>query len=228
MKKNQGGFSIVVIALVILILGVVVFVGWKVYNSSHEKKAIDTQTAVKQTDTNTTKQAQPATTAPELKEFCSEVEKACFKYPTDWKLTVVTKYDNNPDTQNVESIKLTSPNNTVISWTTPIQGLGGGCDLDSTNEISVDAITTNPYDSSLQIIKIHSGSDAKNNVKIGYFKAEGAMKPAIGGKTGDCIFYFTYRKGEIGKSPTVMFYTSSYNQKDEAATYQIFESLTYK
>lgn len=227
MKKSQGGFSIVVVALVILIIGVVGFVGWKVYYSSHEKKTVDTQAAVKQTNTNSTKQAQPATT-PELKEFCSEVEKACFKYPTDWKLTVVTKYDNNPDTQNVESIKLTSPNNTVISWSTPVQGLGGGCDLDATNEITVDSIKTNPQDSKLQILKIHKGEDVNNNIAIGYFKPDEPVKPLKVGKTGQCIVYFTYVKGTPGTAPTVMFYTNSYNQKDEAATYQIFESLTYK
>ncbi len=230
MIRKQGGFSIVIIMVILLAIGVAGFVGWKVYDKSTQKKVVvvSPQTTQTQAAQTAPKQNTDTVSTAQLKEYCSEVEKACFKYPADWTLKVNSKYSNDPDNLATESVTVTSPNSTAIGWRAPVEGLGGGCDYTPENEVYIDSLKANAQDKQLRIVKTHVGTDPNNKVRIGYYKPEASTQPATAGKTGDCIFYFTYRKGAVGQTPVVMFYTNGYNQKDEAATYQIFESLTYK
>lgn len=74
MKKNQNGFSTIVLAVVILILATVGFAGWKVYESNREA------------DSNSN-----ATHSGATKTYTDTANKFTFTYPSDWSTTFAEK-----------------------------------------------------------------------------------------------------------------------------------------
>lgn len=114
-KINQKGFGAVEAILILVIIGLIGFVGWFVYNSNN--KATDTlknaaAPAVNNSQAGwlTFKQPKDPTTS--------------FKYPRTWKLGTANGPDDGDGTKNVS---VTSPTGTDIDMVSAGAGRGGDC-----------------------------------------------------------------------------------------------------
>lgn len=120
--------------IVITILGVIIvlgFIGGAYYlgtqrnipvSSNQIRTAMVPTKSINAAPTSIPTLAEVATT---WKTYTSTVEKASFKYPTDWIITKPAIQSNAP---GADEIGIQSPNGTVkISWVSALSGFGGGC-----------------------------------------------------------------------------------------------------
>ncbi|MDB5170524.1 MAG: hypothetical protein JWO35_218 [Candidatus Saccharibacteria bacterium] len=84
MKKNQDGFSAVETVLILVIVGLIGFVGWYVYNSKNKSDATLDQ-ASKSSQTSTPTKKTDAESAVKLSETYTDPSGFTLKYPADWQ-----------------------------------------------------------------------------------------------------------------------------------------------
>jgi hypothetical protein len=73
-----------------------------------------------------------------LKSYCTDAEKLCFSYPSDWKITENT-VDAEPEVgATADSLTLTSPSGDLsLLLESGIGGIGGTCDAESAIDVTV-------------------------------------------------------------------------------------------
>jgi hypothetical protein len=114
--------------LVVIVLGAISFVGYKVFNN---------QSKVSTSQTASSRKTNPDATLPTLsqsqhdpyegwKAYFSNTEKLSFKYPTDW---TSTDYGDRTATGKADSVEFFSSSKQVaVFWNSQLGGRGGGCD----------------------------------------------------------------------------------------------------
>jgi hypothetical protein len=125
-SKNNKGFTVVEVLLVLIFVALVVLIGLYVmhnHKTSNSGKINNTVTA------NTTKLNSPSKTVDPYigwKTYTSTTEKASFKYPSTW--TVTDTAGRFGDT-SADSVDLKSPSKSItVSWASVVSGVGGACD----------------------------------------------------------------------------------------------------
>lgn len=83
--QKAAGFGLMGIAAIIVTLAVIGLVAWRFYDTTKTKTAVSSTTSSKdQASTKPSPKIDPYTN---WKTYCDTSEKACFKYPSDWKIT---------------------------------------------------------------------------------------------------------------------------------------------
>jgi hypothetical protein len=129
MYKGQRGVAhLPLMILVVIVLGAISFVGYKVFNN---------QSKVSTSQTASSRKTNPDATLPTLsqsqhdpyegwKAYFSNTEKLSFKYPTDW---TSTDYGDRTATGKADSVEFFSSSKQVaVFWNSQLGGQGGGCD----------------------------------------------------------------------------------------------------
>lgn len=180
MRNNQRGFGVVETLIAVLVVVLVAGGAYYFWHNAH-KPATKTATVVVKTDGSAAKKVATNPYAG-WKEYCSDTEKACFKYPADWTLT------SEPDSaDNTSSTKVTSPAGTVVVYDPTISGIGGGCDETVDTHIFVVAAVPQTNVSGLYVVQTGKGS-ATTVDHIGLSDNNKKGQPAVG-DTGQCLYY---------------------------------------
>ena len=134
MKKNQNGFGVVEIILVLIVIGVIFTLGWIAYSHYHKQTTLKNNTTQ---NTSTTVKKDDITS---YKTYTTDIYNISFEYPDSWSLS-------DPVTSNEEgnvsrSVTVNTSNNTKVDFTVGIRGLGGGCDAPSTYEVIDTSVTS--------------------------------------------------------------------------------------
>lgn len=125
MNKHQNGFGLVGILLVVLVVGVLGFVGWRIYDAAVQKP----QAAVSNTSANSPAPAAKADPYKGWKTYTLKYEKFSFKYPDTFTLADTSTTD--PDKYiepGMDNIRLTKPNGLELRIDTGLDGIGGACE----------------------------------------------------------------------------------------------------
>ena len=177
-KLNNKGFSAVETILVLVIVGLIGFVGWYVYNSKKEvKNTSNTQqpSGVTKSVPNTKKDA-PVT----LKEYKNATYGFSFQYPENWTLKE-SLADAGRGAPEGEVI-VTSPAGTSVYFRPNLGGKGGDCWDDQANDRTTRTCSTRTIYS---VDKLASSSDAN---PVYFYKASYTAATRDGGAT-DYVIY---------------------------------------
>jgi hypothetical protein len=123
MYKNQKGFSAIEGILILVIIGVVGFVGWYVRDSSKKSSSSYISANAVSENTNSPKNNSPAPKS-STKKYSDEF--ASFEYPSSWKV----KRDDNDAIPGSKQLVLTSPENNKLPTYDP--------KIPGTNVLNVD------------------------------------------------------------------------------------------
>jgi hypothetical protein len=147
-KLNQNGSPIVIIVILIALLGIGSFIGWKVV--SNDKK-VENSASEAQSQTET------ETEAPKIeltKTYENALDKFRVKYPDNW---VETTTNNNEDPEYPTiTTELKSPDGAIVHLRTDFGGFGGSCDDGEENNCPTkeylfkEAISAKTYDEELR------------------------------------------------------------------------------
>jgi hypothetical protein len=127
MKNSQSGLGhIVVIALIFLVVGVIGFIGWKVYDIQHPEPKTD-PVILKETKSPPTPKEEKVTWV----TYKNEEAGLTFDYPDNWKHEVgETGRGDDGDFWGVSGT-VTSPRGNELTWIYMLAGgSGGGCEPD--------------------------------------------------------------------------------------------------
>ena len=123
--KNQKGFGIVPVLLVLILISIVSFTGYFVWNRQTEKNKEETSQVAGQQDAKSVNQKNSQA---KIKSHCLQTQPICFDYPESWSFK--SQIQESPLTGTQDSVKVVSQNGTSIEIVTGIDGLGGVCDKD--------------------------------------------------------------------------------------------------
>lgn len=115
--KNQKGFSAVEGLLILIIIGILGFVGWYVWSAKDKTSKSFDEVA---SSNNSTTGIQT------LKEYKNTQYGFSFKYPSDW--TFEEQFEDAGRGGKEGEVKVTSKNNTVVTFKGDYGGKGGSCE----------------------------------------------------------------------------------------------------
>jgi hypothetical protein len=152
-RKNNDGFSAIETLLILIIIGLVGFVGWYVYQA---KQTADKNTAISSS-------SQAAVSKPKLaKTYTNNKGGFSVQYPANWKLKA------EPADSYAEVATLTSPKGTVLNLRADEGGKGGDC-FPSPSDVpfragntcsSVEYLSSEKLNvNNIYYSKLHKGSD---------------------------------------------------------------------
>lgn len=212
MKNNQKGFSTVELVLVLIIVGLVGFIGWYVWDT---KKDTDNESSTTQTSTSTASNGNLSKTYTDAKDGTK------FSYPEDWKLDIEKQDDLQPGSV---SGTLTSPSGKVeLAYANYVTGVGGGsCPEDFIcPTIHVLKITDVPGAKDLKLVE--KITDWKGNgddftPAFGLSNADTASEWKVGAKQDNDFYLFANFSNDGG----LFAYSYSPNSSPEGGykTYQ--------
>lgn len=113
---DSRGFTILHILLVILVIAVLCFAGWRVWQAQNTDKAVPTSTNTERHDATSNEEVTTSYT-PDFGGFT-------ITYPISWQLA----QDETIGGQNTTAQTLTSPSGTVLYIRADEGGKGGGCE----------------------------------------------------------------------------------------------------
>ena len=220
--SRDEGFSAVEAVLIIVIVVLLGVVGWMVYKNHHKTSTASTAkttatTPATQSPTTVATPTQSADAYAGWKQYCSNQEKSCFKYPADWVAKTATSVDPNGD-----GLQITSPNGTSLVFNSAVSGLGGACDITKDPHVYINKVIANPNVSGLYIVEI---GDQNNTNHIGL--VDGPTPQT--GDTGKCIYYTTFKSHH---DPSIDSWleadtTDAFKTSDLPAAELILKSYTY-
>lgn len=228
--KEQKGFGLVGILIIIAVLGLVSFAGWYAYNK-RQSPSVSTNSSNQRNKSNQN-EATSTKTKVALTTYCSKSEKACFDYPSDWKLE--NQFTSNGldsggnDVSKYDSVKVTSPKGSTIFWATFRSGLGGGCEPNANNTIFIDQSTASSFDPSVNLVRTHVGGDYNNDVSYVYGSAGRTGIPLSVGSTGGCLVYFSFPSKQLNEQNSVWLDGSVKDISEAAAVENVLKSFKYQ
>ena len=119
--KNSTGFSAVEALLILIVISILGFTGWFVYNS--QKAANKDYGSQQNTQANTAGVSKPTTSYAGWQTYSLVSEGATIKYPPNWKLSAgYFPGDNGSPKDGPTFVTIASPTTTSVQATEPIDG----------------------------------------------------------------------------------------------------------
>lgn len=117
MKRNENGFSLIESLLVLIIIGLIAFVGWYVWQSKHKTDKL--LTTPSSSVTAPVKKSKTKSSAADKyagwKTYTLKYEKASIKYPADWTISEQSSSDSKSTQGGVDLIRLNGTGNFQMS-----------------------------------------------------------------------------------------------------------------
>jgi len=225
--KNQKGFGLTAVLLIILVMGIIGGVGFSVYNkqskTNNAKQGLNVTGSNLQSKTDTSNLVNDEKNKDVYagwKEFTSKQRSISFKYPADWVLTA----NKSNDPGGADNSDIISPNGTKIQWLSDTIGLGGGCWVEdgTVKTINVEALTTLPGSYYVE----YSLSDGMG---IGVAtKGPDGKTPQSNQDTGKCSYYLSF---EDAGNPNARGILTTFEKKvmpaDKDVAKLILKSIKY-
>jgi len=164
MQRQQKGFSVYIVLLLIVVLGVLGSTGWLAWRHSRKDTAIIPQSV----ETPAKKTVEPKTEEPTSvtwETYKNEEAKLTFKYPSTWESKVEGATYYNDGTFGGVSGAITSPQGHPLSWVYQIMGGKGGDCQPAANDIP---FATGNKCSSKQIISAEKSRNVTAPVNTGF------------------------------------------------------------
>lgn len=160
-NKNQLGFNVVEGVIIVLVIAIVGFIGWRLYsqpsNKTNDATSISQNTS--QTPKPTISSPSSGTAAPinpyiGWKAYCSTMGGLCLQYPTDWQEKDTISQTS--ETTYTDIATITSPSGALAVVYNPfVSGVGGGCP-DATCFFQTDSIDQTYIPNSIGL-KVYKG-----------------------------------------------------------------------
>ena len=182
-QRRDAGFGFFEIIVLLLLLLIILFMLWYYFfgSKSDSGKSAD-NTPVKQEQ----KEEKKKDPYEGWKEYCSPVEKSCFKYPSDWSL------QKNPGSYPEEEfIDIKSPAGTKVSWGSNITGVGGSCDPATEPIVYIKSVTPVQSVANVYAAGISIGQAGAISI-MGLVNGDNNQAPQIG-STNDCIYIHIFK-----------------------------------
>lgn len=180
MKKNQKGFTLIEGLLAVIFLSLIGFIGYYVWHTNQkDNKTVNSTSLTEKTTAVNNYQG--------WKDYCSTNEKACFKYPTTWK--VEDSCSNTTDCPNVDSIRFSTPDSSTIYYTSSVAGIGGDCEQGVVPNVVYTKVEKLSNNSGLYLVE-----STRSDVTVTNFGLADTVKgsPPKVGDTGSCFNYFSF------------------------------------
>lgn len=219
MRTNHKGFGALEILIAIVIVVVVAAAGYWYWHAKQTPPAKSLATATKTAPT--TEQQSAVDQYANWKEFCSTVEKACFKYPADWTITSETD-----SAENTSSTKVVSLAGSTVVFDPTISGIGGGCDEATDTHIFVVKAEPQTYVDGIYVVQTGKGS-ASNVDHIGLSTNNNKGQPATG-DTGQCLYYTIFTSHADPNYGAWLQTSGTLSTNDIAAVEKIMQSYKYQ
>jgi hypothetical protein len=218
MKKNQKGFGAVEGLLILVIVGLIGFVGWYVWHSKNNANKALTNAGVSSSATITKTNPYAG-----WKQYCSNQEKSCFKYPLRWETKYIGAVDPSGD-----GIQLTSPAGTVLWFQSAVSGLGGACDISKDPHVFINKVIIEPSVTNLYVVETAGGANTDHStIHIGLINGTSGQAPQTG-DTGSCLYYTTFKSKHDPTMHTWFESNGSLNPADISAAELILKSYVYQ
>jgi len=168
--RDEAGFGIVAVSLIVLVVGLISFAGYRVFYSDKTNKSLNTNTQ----DQNTLKKADNKTQSAN-KVYKNTEYGFSFEYPTDW----VLKEDLSDQGRNAMEgdVVVTSPSGTKVHFGPDQGGKGGDCIDPDTGTNTTKTCSTFTY------IKIEKLSSSSSENPVYFYQASLKDSDNKGGKT---------------------------------------------
>jgi len=183
-KLNIKGFGAIEGLLILIIIGLVSFVGWYVYKANKDNPKVTPSTA-----------KEVIASAP-WKEHCSSSNKVCFSYPADWILeqqvldSNLAAADTSVSEATYDVATITSPGGTVIHWSNYVQGLGGACNQNT----DPDFFITKAEPTKVADVYLIETTYSKKFDRVAlYSKINSFFSDPKIGDTGSCALYSLFK-----------------------------------
>lgn len=210
MQQTQKGFSAVITVLIIVIIGTVAAVGYKLARADAGQEQTRTETNKAEVKTAPTP-APKATMEVATKEYRNTEFGFSFQYPATWKYTADFRYTGRG--ANEGEVSVTSPSGAIVTFRANLGGKGGGCGdpnpadvphrtaICSTREIlkitQIQPAGTKAYPINLYHYKFTPGGENAQS-EYGMFVDSGEYAPTTTGPTIGAIFPFSIMQGTKG------------------------------
>jgi hypothetical protein len=207
MDQKQKGFSALALLLLLMIVSIVIFTGWYVWNAQRNSEKTLSQTNNSDIPAQSKKPAETANKEVPLKEYSNAQYGISFKYPENWKLT-----DNLEDKSSespVGDVYVVSPNETKVNFNLNQIGRGGSCGEGSENIATTHYCLTVQYS---DIAKLETPNDAGD---LYFYHVKVADSDAQGGKVH---YDIGLSDRESGQLPTTSTLTAIYLSKIDRKT----------
>ena len=227
--NRQNGFSAVIVLLSILVITVIGFTGYYVWNTQQDKKDV----ANSNSESNTTENPKPIAKTIAYKNICLKNELLCLDYQEDWQAQLSSSSTAN-DVSNYPSdnLRITSNSGTVFEIQTGIDGIGGGCEDETypdNNRIKVIKSEKSTITDNLYVAKVKFSSEiayAKNGEEKIWLIAQNEVVPTVNvNELLHCTAAFNVYQTLPALKNTMQIEATNLNQADEDALFKMFQSI---
>lgn len=208
-QRRDAGFGFFEIIILILLLLAILFMLWYFFFGGKS----DSGSAPANTPAQQEKPKEEAKKDPTegWKEYCSPLEKSCFKYPADW--TFGKESDSYP---NEEFMSAKSPAGTKVRWGANITGVGGSCDPETEPAVYIQSVKAVPAVANLYATSTTVGQAGAVNA-YGLVNGNNNQAPQVG-STNDCMYIHLFKSKDGTRQ---MWLNASSIQPAELATVEL-------
>lgn len=199
-KLNSNGFSVLHVLLLLVILGIVAFTGYFVWQSQQSiNKNIDQSLRASNSNSTSTKaKSQSGSTQTKLVSVKVDGDDATMEVPETW---IVKSVPSQSGQEYVQTTTITSPNDTVYVKFERLGGLGGACSAEDTLA-TLKKVTITPVasDAALRLIEYYV-SDGKTYFGVGAYVTTKTLSEKIVEGASICDAYLTDVIGGFKTNP---------------------------
>ena len=170
LRSHEGGSHVIALLLVVVVIGVAGFAGWRIFRTPAKKTSGVSQSVTPKKDETPKKQAG----APTTKTYSNSDYKFSFEYPAEWDLTEDLRELGRGAKEG--TVTVISPKGTKVHFDPNLGGKGGDC-MDESSQYTVK------YCSTLEVIKAEKLDVGTADKPVYFYQMKLTDSDTAGGST---------------------------------------------